>query len=287
MANAARVHADRARQRRSGDRTLIAFGGAAPLHAARLAEKLGMRSRRHPGQRRRRLGRRLPARADRLRGGAQPLRALWALRCRRPSTRCCARCRTRRADRGDRRAGRGDRGAARTPRCVMSARATRSPSTCRCATSRTDDRADPARAVREALCRDLRPRGARRRSRDPRLVDRHERRRSAGKASDPRDAAERSRPGRDRTGAGCSIRLLRRIPGRAGLLARRAGAGQPHRGPGHHRRGRRPRPSCPRSSPPRIDRLGHIVFASARRPRNDASQRSHRRHPTCRSCGTA
>ena len=41
MANAARVHAvERGRDLRA--RTLIAFGGAAPLHAVRLAEKLGM-----------------------------------------------------------------------------------------------------------------------------------------------------------------------------------------------------------------------------------------------------
>jgi N-methylhydantoinase A len=42
MASAARVHAIE-RGKELGDRTLIAFGGAAPLHAARLAEKLGIR----------------------------------------------------------------------------------------------------------------------------------------------------------------------------------------------------------------------------------------------------
>ena len=42
MANAARVHAVE-RGLAISDRTLIAFGGAAPLHAARLAEKLGIR----------------------------------------------------------------------------------------------------------------------------------------------------------------------------------------------------------------------------------------------------
>ncbi|MFI5400322.1 MAG: hydantoinase/oxoprolinase family protein, partial [SAR324 cluster bacterium] len=42
MANAARVHAVE-RGKTLGERTLIAFGGAAPLHAARLAAKLGMR----------------------------------------------------------------------------------------------------------------------------------------------------------------------------------------------------------------------------------------------------
>jgi len=41
MANAARVHAIE-RGRSIGDHALIAFGGAAPLHAARLAEKLGI-----------------------------------------------------------------------------------------------------------------------------------------------------------------------------------------------------------------------------------------------------
>src|SRR6516162_7327800 len=42
MANAARVHAvERGKELQA--RTLIAFGGAAPLHAARLAEKLGIR----------------------------------------------------------------------------------------------------------------------------------------------------------------------------------------------------------------------------------------------------
>jgi N-methylhydantoinase A len=42
MANAARVHAVE-RGVAISERTLIAFGGAAPLHASRLAEKLGMR----------------------------------------------------------------------------------------------------------------------------------------------------------------------------------------------------------------------------------------------------
>jgi N-methylhydantoinase A len=41
MANAARVHAVE-RGKELQDRTLIAFGGAAPIHAARLAEKLGI-----------------------------------------------------------------------------------------------------------------------------------------------------------------------------------------------------------------------------------------------------
>jgi N-methylhydantoinase A len=42
MANAARVHAVERGAQLAG-RTLIAFGGAAPIHAARLAEKLGIR----------------------------------------------------------------------------------------------------------------------------------------------------------------------------------------------------------------------------------------------------
>ena len=41
MANAARVHAVE-RGAAIGDHTMVAFGGAAPLHAARLAEKLGI-----------------------------------------------------------------------------------------------------------------------------------------------------------------------------------------------------------------------------------------------------
>ena len=41
MANAARVHAIESGKDASG-RTLVAFGGAAPLHAARMAEKLGL-----------------------------------------------------------------------------------------------------------------------------------------------------------------------------------------------------------------------------------------------------
>ena len=41
MANAARVHAVE-RGVAISERTLIAFGGAAPLHASRLAEKLGI-----------------------------------------------------------------------------------------------------------------------------------------------------------------------------------------------------------------------------------------------------
>ena len=42
MSNAARVHAVENGEDLS-DYTMIAFGGAAPLHAARLSEKLGIR----------------------------------------------------------------------------------------------------------------------------------------------------------------------------------------------------------------------------------------------------
>ena len=60
MASAARVHAVE-RGKVVGQHTLIAFGGAAPLHAARVAEKLGVRARDRAAQCRRRLGGRLPA----------------------------------------------------------------------------------------------------------------------------------------------------------------------------------------------------------------------------------
>ena len=42
MASAARVHAVE-NGKDTAERTLIAFGGAAPLHAARLAQKLGIK----------------------------------------------------------------------------------------------------------------------------------------------------------------------------------------------------------------------------------------------------
>ena len=61
MANAARVHAVE-RGKIVDDHTLIAFGGAAPLHAARVAEKLGIDARHRAAQCRRRLGGRIPAR---------------------------------------------------------------------------------------------------------------------------------------------------------------------------------------------------------------------------------
>ena len=76
MANAARVHAiERGKVLR--DFTMIAFGGAAPLHAARLAQKLGIAPRARAGRRRRRLGDRLPARAGRVRSRAQRPPGRW------------------------------------------------------------------------------------------------------------------------------------------------------------------------------------------------------------------
>ena len=108
-------------------RTLIAFGGAraaacrAPRRKARHQPTSGA------GRRRRRLGRRLPARADRLRSGAQPLRA-----ARRPFDAglvngCSPRCATEAEAvvRPARRRGEARRAAA-APTCAIAARATRS-----------------------------------------------------------------------------------------------------------------------------------------------------------------
>ena len=74
MANAARVHAVE-RGKELQDRTMIAFGGAAP-HPCRAAGREARHQPRHGADRRgRRLGGRLPDGAGRLRGRAQPLRA--------------------------------------------------------------------------------------------------------------------------------------------------------------------------------------------------------------------
>ena len=72
MANAARVHAVE-RGKVAAGHTLIAFGGAAPLHAARLAEKLLNLDRFDSSKRRCRLSRGFAAGAYSLRGGAQSL----------------------------------------------------------------------------------------------------------------------------------------------------------------------------------------------------------------------
>ncbi|MEJ1976659.1 MAG: hydantoinase/oxoprolinase family protein [Acetobacteraceae bacterium] len=71
MASAARVHAVE-RGAVIGGHTLIAFGGAAPLHAARVAEKVGVLRVVVAAQCGRGLGGRLPRRPDRLRDRAQP-----------------------------------------------------------------------------------------------------------------------------------------------------------------------------------------------------------------------
>jgi N-methylhydantoinase A len=80
MANAARVHAVE-RGKELAQRTLIAFGGAAPLHAARLAEKLDIATVVVPTAAGVRLRPRLSDRAGGVRGRPQPL--------------CPARCRVR------------------------------------------------------------------------------------------------------------------------------------------------------------------------------------------------
>ena len=82
MANAARVHAIESGKTYEG-RTLIAFGGGGPVHACRVAEKVGIRACAGAVGRRRRQRDRLPARAGRLRGCPQPVSALFHIRCRR------------------------------------------------------------------------------------------------------------------------------------------------------------------------------------------------------------
>ena len=63
MANAARVHAIELGRDLAGC-TMIAFGGGAPLHATRLAEKTGITPHRGAGGCRCGIGHRLPAGAD-------------------------------------------------------------------------------------------------------------------------------------------------------------------------------------------------------------------------------
>ena len=129
MANAARVHAVE-RGKAVADYTLIAFGGAAPLHVARLAEKLGIARIIVPPNAGRRLGGRLSARAGRLRGGPQPL---YAARLPRSSTPPTELLHDMRAEAltvvapvpAMRRSS-----SSASPSCAMSARATRS--WCRC-----------------------------------------------------------------------------------------------------------------------------------------------------------
>ena len=87
MANAARVHAVE-RGVAIAERTLVAFGGAAPLHASRLAEKLGITPHHRAAGCRRRLGGRVPGGAGGLRDRAL---ALYAARYVRRGGRQCAR----------------------------------------------------------------------------------------------------------------------------------------------------------------------------------------------------
>ncbi len=82
MANAARVHASNRGKTYEG-RTLIAFGGGGPVHAIAGRRKDRHRSRAGPVRRRRRQRHRVPARAGRLRGRAQPLSAVFHVRRRR------------------------------------------------------------------------------------------------------------------------------------------------------------------------------------------------------------
>ena len=88
MANVTRVYAIESGQV-IAERTLVAFGGAAPLHAARLAEKLDIsRVLVPPGAGWGGLGHRLPAGAGRLRGEPQLLPASWRRSTSGRSTRC-------------------------------------------------------------------------------------------------------------------------------------------------------------------------------------------------------
>ena len=104
MANAARVHGiESGKDLRP--RTLIAFGGAAPLHAARIAEKLGIGRVLDACQCRRRLGGRLAARAGGLRGRARPADAARNLRCGGGQPPARRNARGSRSDRAPRRAG--------------------------------------------------------------------------------------------------------------------------------------------------------------------------------------
>ena len=73
MAAAARAHAAEW-GKDTANRTLIAFGGAAPIHAARIAEKLGLDAVPRPASGRRRLGHGFPRGSGCIRGGTQPLR---------------------------------------------------------------------------------------------------------------------------------------------------------------------------------------------------------------------
>ena len=209
MANAARVHAIE-RGQVIGRYTMIAFGGGAPLHAGRLAEKLGVRRVVVPERRERRLGDRLPARAGVVRGRARAIaprcRGSTPARSTRSSTRAPPRPRdvVRRAVRG-RRARRPARGRRALHRPGPRAASSPLPE----GALGADGRAAPARAVRGAVrarstasrCPDqdvefvtwsVTARGAVRRARaPPRQVARRSprRRRARGAASTSRRSA--------------------------------------------------------------------------------------------------
>ena len=230
----------------------------APLHAARLAEKLGIDRVLIPAERRRRLGGRLPARADRLRGGAQPLRAPRPSMPAAINAMFAEMARRGAADRGRRgAAGAPDRGAARSADMRYAGQGHEIlVDAARCATCTDDDcRRAAARASRRGYRALFSRAGARRRrSRSSRWIL-HAVTPAPGRPADRPIRPAPQRCARRRVGrrARCSIRTAARIRRRAGLLSRRAEARQPIAGPGHHRRGRDDDHRHRRSSPPRID----------------------------------
>ena len=126
MANAARVHAVEWGKEISA-RTMIAFGGAAPLHAARLAQKLDVGPRDRADRSGGRVRDRDAAGRGVLRGGAKPLSSPRRLRSRGRSTPCSRRCTKRRGRWWC--PGLGTTGLSKrrgTPTCATSARDTRS-----------------------------------------------------------------------------------------------------------------------------------------------------------------
>ena len=208
MANAARVHAVE-RGKELQNRTMIAFGGAAP-HPCRAAGREARHPPRHGAERRgRRLGGRLPDGAGRLRGRAQPLRA-----ARRRQVRSGLR---QRAVRRDARRGRG-RGEGRRarapswsrrapPTCAIAARATRSPSACRPAAFDGALARQADQALRGRLRRDLRPDHSGPRRRDHEL-DPAARRRAGRRRPRPRRSPPTCRPRRAAAGRS-TIRPIR------------------------------------------------------------------------------
>ena len=80
MASAARAHAVE-NGKELGDFTMIAYGGAAPLHANRLCEKAGHRYADDPAWGGRRIGDRVPARAVRIRSRQGRVYSADPIRC--------------------------------------------------------------------------------------------------------------------------------------------------------------------------------------------------------------